>query len=63
VKWELVHHRNAWQSLMAWAGSMVQPGVRIKHLKEKVEEPGRGGKPKAIAFESQKTIPQTMGDI
>ena len=48
---------------MAWAGSMVQPGVRIKHLKEKVEEPGRGGKPKAIAFESQKTIPQTMGDI
>lgn len=42
VKWELVHHRNAWQSLMAWAGSMVQPGVRIKHLKEKVEEPGRG---------------------
>lgn len=21
---------------------MVQPGVRIKHLKEKVEEPGRG---------------------
>eukprot|EP00435_Cladocopium_sp_Y103_P003659 s577_g1.t1 len=41
VKWELVHQRNAWQSLMAWASSMVQPGVRIKHLKEKVEEQGR----------------------
>ena len=42
VKLALVKdQRTAWQTVMSWAGNMVQPGVHVKHSKDKVEDRGQ----------------------
>ena len=42
VTWDLVHEKDAWQRVMGWASSRVQPGVRIKtRFQEHSSERGR----------------------
>eukprot|EP00913_Durusdinium_trenchii_P005521 g5144.t1 len=36
VTWDLVHEQDAWQKVMGWASSRVQPGVRIKTPRQEV---------------------------
>ena len=40
VTWDLVHEQDAWQKVMGWASSRVQPGVRIKTPRQEVASGG-----------------------
>lgn len=42
VTWDLVHEQDAWQKVMGWASSRVQPGVRIKTPRQEVASGGEG---------------------